>query len=116
MEERCFGAKSVAIRQQMGRDEDALGFFQALLEFEVFLRLRKTDWATIVFRAHFSCSRPATSGPKKFMNMKLDPLYIIFEKHLYNFQDSSTDRKAFVTNIVQEYLGYLRKMKISIPV
>jgi hypothetical protein len=46
---------------------------------------------------------------------QIDPLYTIFEQHLYNFQDAETDRKTFVGNVVQEYLTYLRKMKIAVP-
>jgi len=44
-----------------------------------------------------------------------DPLYIIFEEHLYNFKDSDSDRKTFIGNIVIDYLTYLRKMKIIVP-
>ncbi len=46
---------------------------------------------------------------------KLDPLYVIFEQHLYNFNDSDADRKTFITKIVEDYLTYLRKMNILIP-
>ncbi|MCM2276508.1 MAG: hypothetical protein NDJ89_00335 [Oligoflexia bacterium] len=46
---------------------------------------------------------------------QIDPLYVIFEQHLYNFQDSDTDRKTFIGNIVLEYFSYLRKMNIVIP-
>lgn len=46
---------------------------------------------------------------------QLDPLFVIFEQHLYNFNESSTDRKTFVTNIVVEYLAFLRKQKVAIP-
>ncbi|MEK6706901.1 MAG: hypothetical protein AABZ06_14045, partial [Bdellovibrionota bacterium] len=45
----------------------------------------------------------------------VDPLYIIFEQHLYNFQDSDTDRKTFITNVVQDYLTFLRKRKVIVP-
>ena len=44
-----------------------------------------------------------------------DPLYVIFEQHLFTFQDSDADRKAFIGNVVSEYLTYLRKMNIIIP-
>ena len=44
-----------------------------------------------------------------------DPLYAIFEQHLYNFQDSSIDRKTFIVQVVQEYLTHLRRLKIAIP-
>ncbi len=52
------------------------------------------------------------SGPSK---EKLDPLYVIFEQHLYNFQDSEIDRKTFIGNVIREYFTYLRRMNISIP-
>jgi hypothetical protein len=45
----------------------------------------------------------------------LDPLYVIFEQHLYNFQDSDQDRKTFIGNVVNDYLTYLRRLKIAIP-
>jgi len=46
---------------------------------------------------------------------QVDPLFTIFEQHLYNFQDSEIDRKTFVNNVVQEYLIYLRKLAIAVP-
>jgi hypothetical protein len=49
------------------------------------------------------------------MRTELDPLYVIFEQHLFNFQDSDADRKTFIGNIVNDYLTYLRKMNIVIP-
>jgi hypothetical protein len=45
----------------------------------------------------------------------MDPLYVIFEQHLYNFQDSDLDRKTFIGNVLQDYLSYLRKLNISVP-
>ncbi|MGZ3698149.1 MAG: hypothetical protein ACXWP5_08440, partial [Bdellovibrionota bacterium] len=45
----------------------------------------------------------------------LDPLYVIFEQHLYNFQDSDQDRKTFIGNVIQEYLTHLRKLNIVVP-
>jgi hypothetical protein len=49
------------------------------------------------------------------MKAELDPLYVIFEQHLFNFQDSDADRKVFIGGIVQDYLIYLRKMNIVVP-
>jgi hypothetical protein len=46
---------------------------------------------------------------------QLDPLYVIFEQHLFNFDDSDFDRKTFIRGIVGEYLTYLRKLSIIIP-
>lgn len=48
-------------------------------------------------------------------NTQIDPLYTIFEQHLYNFQDSDTDRRTFIGNVVQEYFAYLRKLNIVVP-
>ena len=45
----------------------------------------------------------------------LDPLFVIFEEHLYHFQDSDLDRKTFIANVVGDYLRYLRKQGILVP-
>lgn len=47
---------------------------------------------------------------------QLDPLFVIFEQHLLNFQEADTDRKSFIKKVVQDYLKYLRKNQIAIPV
>ncbi|MBI2712705.1 MAG: hypothetical protein HYX41_07630 [Bdellovibrio sp.] len=44
-----------------------------------------------------------------------DPLYVIFENHLYQFQDDTIDRKTFVIQVVEDYLSFLRRKKIAIP-
>lgn len=46
---------------------------------------------------------------------RLDPLYVIFEQHLFNFQDSDIDRKTFLENVVAEYLVFLQKRKVLVP-
>lgn len=46
---------------------------------------------------------------------QMDPLYVIFEQHLYNFQDSDLDRKTFIGNVLQDYFAYLRKMNVTVP-
>ena len=46
---------------------------------------------------------------------QLDPLYIIFEQHLCNLEDPGTDRKTFISNVVNDYFSYLRKRKITVP-
>ena len=51
--------------------------------------------------------------PRK--NQQLDPLYVIFEQHLYNFQDPDVDRKTFIGNVINDYLSHLRKLNISVP-
>ncbi|MBU6374892.1 MAG: hypothetical protein KGQ59_02745 [Bdellovibrionales bacterium] len=55
---------------------------------------------------------PTSSGSK---TDKIDPLYVIFEQHLYNFQDSDSDRKTFISGVVSEYLTFLRQKNIAIP-
>jgi len=46
---------------------------------------------------------------------QLDPLFVIFEQHLLNFQDPGTDRKTFICGVISDYLGYLRKKNITVP-
>lgn len=46
---------------------------------------------------------------------QVDPLYLIFEQHLYNFQDSDSDRRTFIHNIIQDYFSYLRRKNITVP-
>jgi hypothetical protein len=53
--------------------------------------------------------------PNHKPNAITDPLYVIFEQHLYNFQDPDVDRKTFIGKIIQDYLTHLRRMSISIP-
>ncbi len=62
-----------------------------------------------------STTRKQPVKSNKNQEDQLDPLFTIFEQHLYNFQDSEIDRKTFVNNVVQEYLNYLRKLAISVP-
>ena len=44
-----------------------------------------------------------------------DPLFVIFEQHLFNFQDPEIDRKTLIGRIVTDYLSYLRKKNITVP-
>ena len=45
----------------------------------------------------------------------MDPLFVIFEQHLFNFQNSDGDRRAFVNGVIQDYIAYLSKNNIVIP-
>jgi hypothetical protein len=45
----------------------------------------------------------------------IDPLYVIFEQHLFNFADPDSDRKSFITGVVNDYLTYLRKHNVIVP-
>lgn len=46
---------------------------------------------------------------------QLDPLYVIFEQHLCNLQDSDLDRKTFIDEVLKDYFFYLRKRSIIVP-
>lgn len=48
-----------------------------------------------------------------FSARKWDPLYVIFEKHLYDFNYESRD--GFIDGVVQEYLVYLQRTHITVP-
>lgn len=48
-----------------------------------------------------------------FSVRKWDPLFIIFEKHLYDFNYESRD--LFVKSVVEEYVGHLVRQKAVIP-
>lgn len=52
---------------------------------------------------------------KASLSPQVDPLYVIFEQHLFNFSDSDSDRKTFITNVVADYISYLRKNNIIVP-
>ncbi len=45
----------------------------------------------------------------------VDPLYVIFEQHLFNFADPDSDRKTFIAQVVSDYISYLRKNNIIVP-
>lgn len=44
-----------------------------------------------------------------------DPLYIIFEQHLYHFEADHRDTSVFIDRVLTDYLYYLRKKNITIP-
>lgn len=52
---------------------------------------------------------------KHAKKVPIDPLYAIFEQHLFNFEDSDIDRKTFIANIVRDYILFLRRKNLSIP-
>ena len=47
--------------------------------------------------------------------LKLEALYTILEKHLYDFDEENDTQKEFVSGIVQDYLKYLTTQKILVP-
>lgn len=52
---------------------------------------------------------------RKVKKETTDPLYTIFEQHLFNFNDPEIDRKTFIANVVVDYLGFLRKKNVIVP-
>lgn len=44
---------------------------------------------------------------------KWDPLFVIFEKHLYDFNYES--RELFIKSVVDDYVGHLSQQKVLIP-
>jgi hypothetical protein len=48
-------------------------------------------------------------------HVKVDPLYVIFEKHLYNIENPEMDRGGFIAGIVRDYLTFLRNRKVVVP-
>jgi hypothetical protein len=56
-----------------------------------------------------------SAGKKGGAPRSIDPLYVIFEQHLFNFADPDSDRKTFIAQVVADYIGYLRKNNIIVP-
>jgi hypothetical protein len=75
------------------------------------MQAAKTKTPTSVSRKSSQKKSGKTAGTQP----QTDPLYVIFEQHLFHFQDSDSDRKTFICNIVADYLNYLRKKNITVP-
>jgi hypothetical protein len=65
----------------------------------------------MVFRR--SRKKRASSKRNMFSVRKWDPLYIIFEKHLYDFNYES--RELFIKGVVDDYIAHLVRQKTVIP-
>lgn len=48
-------------------------------------------------------------------DLKLDPLYTIFEKHLYDFEDNEESEENFVNKIVEDYMTFLSNNSVAVP-
>lgn len=48
-----------------------------------------------------------------FKVQKWDPLFVIFEKHLYDFNYDS--RELFIKGVVDEYFQHLGHQKVTVP-
>lgn len=54
-----------------------------------------------------------TKVETSFTVRKWDPLFIIFEKHLYDFNYES--RELFISGVIEEYITHLAKQRVIIP-
>ena len=57
--------------------------------------------------------RKKRKNENDFKVKKWDPLFIIFEKHLYDFNYES--RELFVKGVVDDYVFHLSKQKVIVP-
>lgn len=48
-------------------------------------------------------------------NLRVNALYTIFEKHLYDFEDTEESEVAFIDKIVQDYLRFIVTQGVAIP-
>ncbi len=48
-------------------------------------------------------------------DLKLDPLYVIFEQHLYDFNDDTDTESAFIDKVVADYLKFLQACGAVVP-
>lgn len=48
-------------------------------------------------------------------NLKLEALYTIFEKHLYDFDEAEDSQAAFIDKIVNDYMKFLISNRVAIP-
>jgi hypothetical protein len=55
------------------------------------------------------------SDGNKSDSLKLDALYTIFEKHLYDFEEDEETEKGFIDNIVNDYLRFLTTSGVVVP-
>ncbi|RYZ71164.1 MAG: hypothetical protein EOP09_05025 [Proteobacteria bacterium] len=60
-------------------------------------------------------AKPKKSSSTKKSRNRLDPLYVIFERHLFNFADPDSDRAQFIATVVDDYLNFLKKQNIIVP-
>jgi len=51
----------------------------------------------------------------KKTTLSQDPLYIIFERHLYRSSTEGQSTQAFIDAVVQDYLSYLTTQDVHIP-
>ncbi len=61
----------------------------------------------------FPQGRRKKKRARTFAVRKNDPLFVIFERHLYDFNYESRD--LFIKGVVEEYLAHLSKQKVVVP-
>lgn len=47
--------------------------------------------------------------------IKQNPLFTIFEKHLYDFNSNEDTEAEFITNVMNDYLTFLESKKVVVP-
>lgn len=47
--------------------------------------------------------------------LKLDALFTILEKHLYDFDDATENESEFVAKIVSDYMRFLTESNVVVP-
>lgn len=48
-------------------------------------------------------------------DLKLSALYTIFEKHLYDFDDTEESQEAFIDKIVNDYMKFMMAQGVAMP-
>ncbi len=76
----------------------------------IMTKLFKQSSDRIPERRTRSAKKKAKHG---FSVRKWDPLFIIFEKHLYDFNYES--RALFIKSVIDEYMKHLTKQKVIVP-
>src|SRR4051812_34488625 len=96
----------IPIRKLMGRDQNPLGLFETLFKlFDPFhtqaeyLILRKEKYNDYSKGKTMKDMKSKLETDGQSPSSSIDPLYVIFEQHLFNFQDPDLDRKTFVGNV-----------------
>lgn len=55
------------------------------------------------------------SDSEQNSGLKLQALYTIFEKHLYDFEDNAETEAALIDKIVGDYLNFLSTQQVVVP-
>ena len=111
MVERDLCSQSVPVGLNVGGNQNSFCVYDQGLEVGELTR------GIYRLRFFFAQDSPRSSRFLKGMMTatQIDPLYTIFEQHLFNFQDPNSDRKSFIEAIVKDYLSQVRRMGLTVP-